>query len=289
MAILEYQPRQPLYHYCSPAGFEGILKSKVLWFSDLTQMNDPRELNLGFEHFMEALKSVRHGEYQGYRGFFLSVLAGKLSELQESHHAFCCCFSLAGDELPLWSEYTHYNGLSIGFRPAAIKDIQARLQKADYLADTTPETFRTKVLDIAAPYESVGERPNKTFWIKASVSAFAAITALKHHSWAYEREVRMIHVQTKKAPDPADGTLVSADGDVNEWIMLSKRSTERGEVSYLQFPFGRYRDGDDKHRRAIEKVIIGPNCTLAPRDVVDLLAANGYKDVDVIRSECRIR
>ncbi|UIK12511.1 hypothetical protein LZK80_09825 [Rhizobium leguminosarum] len=124
MALLEYEPQQLLYHYCGPAGFEGILKSKVLWFHDLTQMNDPRELELGFEHFFEALTSVRHDEYQGHRGFFLSILAGRLAGLRESHQAFCCCFSLAGDELPLWSEYTGYSGLSIGFKPTAVKNIK---------------------------------------------------------------------------------------------------------------------------------------------------------------------
>ncbi|MBY5393173.1 MULTISPECIES: hypothetical protein [Rhizobium] len=61
MALLEYEPQQPLYHYCSPAGFEGILRSKVLWFHDLTRMNDPRELELGFEHFIGALPAKASG------------------------------------------------------------------------------------------------------------------------------------------------------------------------------------------------------------------------------------
>lgn len=289
MALLEYQPRQPLYHFTSPAGFEGILKSKVLWFNDLTQMNDPRELELGFEHFIEALKAVRHNEYEGHRGFFLSILAGRLTALRESHQAFCCCFSLVGDDLPLWSEYTGYVGLSVGFRPTALNDMQARLQQANYLSDNTPEAFRSKVLKIAATHDPEGGVPNDQFWTQASVDAFTAITALKHHTWAYEREIRMIHLQTKEAPDPADGALVSDDGEVNEWITPSTRTGASGEVSYLPFQFGRYRDGDDKHRRAIARVIIGPKCTLSIDDVAGMLAANGYNGVEIVHSECRIR
>ncbi|TAZ53217.1 DUF2971 domain-containing protein [Rhizobium ruizarguesonis] len=288
MALLEYEPQQPLYHYCSPAGFEGILKSKVLWFHDLTQMNDPRELELGFEHFIGGLTSVRHDEYQGHRGFFLSILAGKLAGLRESHQAFCCCFSLADDELPLWGEYTGYSGLSIGFKPTAVKNIQARVQKADYLSDTTGKTYRAKVLDIAALYDPDGETHDERFWTNASVVAFAAITALKHNSWAYEREIRMIHLQAKEAPGTSS-TLVSAVDDDYERTAPSKRIAERGEVSYLPFEFGRYRDGNDRHRRAIVKVTIGPKCPLTIDDVDNMLDANGYLGVDVVRSECRIR
>ncbi|QRG08700.1 hypothetical protein EZH22_10685 [Xanthobacter dioxanivorans] len=289
MALLEYQPRQPLYHFTSLAGFEGILKSKELWFSDLTQMNDPRELELGFEHFIEALKAVRHNEYEGHRGFFLSILAGRLTALRHSHQAFCCCFSLVGDDLPLWSEYTGYVGLSVGFKPTAINDIQARLQQANYLSDNAPEAFRSKVLKIAATHDPEGCVANEQFWTQASVDAFTAITALKHHTWAYEREIRMIHLQTNDEPDPADGALVSDDGEVNEWITPSTRTGAGGEVSYLPFRFGRYRDGDDKHRRAIARVIIGPKCTLSIDDVAAMLATNGYNGVEIVRSECRIR
>ncbi|MDM9628488.1 DUF2971 domain-containing protein [Rhizobium sp. S152] len=282
MAHLEYEPTEPLYHYCTPDGFRGILKSKVLWFNDLTQMNDPRELELGLEHFIEALKSVRHNEYEGYRGFFLSILAARLTSLNLSQQAFCCCFSLAGDELPLWREYTNLEGLSIGFRPTAIKDINARVQKANYLIGHSLEALRAKVLEIAEPFDPDGEPADDAFWTNASVSAYAYITAVKHGSWAYEREIRMIHVQAREMP-------ASFPADDSQWIMPSKREGRLGEVSYLPLPFGRYREAENKHRRAIAKVIIGPKCALTRQDVEKLLSDDGYTGVEVLESECQIR
>lgn len=189
----------------------------------------------------------------------------------------------------MWGEYTAYAGLSIGFKPTAINDIQARLQQANYLSDNTPEAFRAKVLEIAATHDPEGGVPEEEFWTQASVDAFTAITALKHHTWAYEREIRMIHLQTKQPPDPGDGTLVSGDGEVNEWITPSTRTGANGEVSYLPFEFGRYRDSDDKHRRAIARVVIGPKCTLSRDAVAELLETNGYEGVEIVHSECRIR
>ena len=71
MAFLEYRPTQTLYQFCSVESFRAILKSKSIWCSDLEEANDPRELKLGFEHFVSALKFVRENELKGDAGAFL--------------------------------------------------------------------------------------------------------------------------------------------------------------------------------------------------------------------------
>lgn len=253
-------------------------------------MNDPREIQLGFDHYIDALKSVRHIEHQGYRGFFLSILAGKLVGLRNSHHAFCCCFSLEGDQLPLWNEYTGYQGLSIGFRPTALKDIQARIQKVEYINENTPEAFRRKVLEIASAFDPDGQDRNDQFWIEASVSAFAAITALKHATWSYEREVRMVFLQTVDEPADDNDKIIKPDGEVYEWLKpLERIISNEGKVKYLAFPFGRYRDGDAKHKWAIKKIIIGPKCKMDRTEVQALLDAHGFDGVQIEQSNCQIR
>jgi hypothetical protein len=59
MAFLEHTPKQTLYQFCSVDGFRGIVTSRALWYTDLQSANDPRELKLGFEHFIEAVEFVR--------------------------------------------------------------------------------------------------------------------------------------------------------------------------------------------------------------------------------------
>jgi hypothetical protein len=103
MAFLEYRPTQTLFHYTSVDGFFGILKSKHLWFSDLASSNDPRELKFGLQHFVDALRSVRNNEYRGERGRFLSLLEERFTDYHQNAHAFCCCFSLVADQLPMWA------------------------------------------------------------------------------------------------------------------------------------------------------------------------------------------
>lgn len=58
MPFMEFYPRTTLYQYCSAEAFLGILQSKTLWYTDLAGANDPREIDLGYEHILEAIKSV---------------------------------------------------------------------------------------------------------------------------------------------------------------------------------------------------------------------------------------
>jgi hypothetical protein len=145
MAFLEYRPTQTVYKYCTPDGFFGIVKSKRLWFSDLGSVNDPREIKLGYEHFLDALQFVRNDTYPGERGEFLSVLSNRLTRYRENCRAYCCCFSLAVDELPMWSAYgQNYSGIAIGFRPTALFGIPARIQKSG-----TSIRIRLKISDVS--------------------------------------------------------------------------------------------------------------------------------------------
>ena len=78
----------------------------------------PRELKLGFEHFVSALKFVRENELKGDAGAFLDRMRDELKRVRETQQAFCACFSLVKDELPMWNEYgSSYSGVALGFRP----------------------------------------------------------------------------------------------------------------------------------------------------------------------------
>jgi len=295
MAFLEYQPRQTLYKYCSLDGFFGILESKRLWLTDLASANDPREIRLGYEKFIEALKSVRHNEYQGEKGFFLSILAGKLAPYHENIQAFCCCFSLAADELPMWGAYgDNYSGLAIGFRPTAIFGIPGRFQKVKYVDKNTDDDFRQLALDIAATLDANRNPSNQEYWISASVAAFTRITALKHTTWAYEREARLVHIQTIQPPDKNDDVKFSytglwPDGKPVTWNKPLGRKNGDSSVDYLEFPFGRFQNEAFNSSRAIEKVILGPNCPLSDDEVIAMMQKHDFENFEVNRSVCQIR
>jgi hypothetical protein len=121
MAFLEYRPTQVLYQFSSVEGLKGILSSKELWCTDLASANDPREIVLGHQHFIEALRYVREHEYKGAAGNFIDIVENHVSRYKNSQQTFCACFSTVKDDLPMWREYgSNYAGVAIGFRPTAI-------------------------------------------------------------------------------------------------------------------------------------------------------------------------
>ncbi len=296
MAFLEFKPIQTVYKYCSLDGFLGITKSKRLWFSDLASANDPREIKLGYEHFIEALKLVRRENYKGERGAFLATLAEKLAWAQTAQQMFCCCFSLVCDELPMWNAYgDNYSGLAIGFRPTSLFSVPCRVQKVRYLAGNTVEEFRKVVLDFASKFDALGhEADDLNYWIPAVSSELAAMTALKHTTWSYEQEVRLVYAQKKQPPDPKDGPLFSnislwPDGKPIKWAKPLERLSGGSTVRYLEFPFGKFRDGTFFPEGAIKSIIVGPKCALSQSDVTSAMQKSGFENFEVITSACQIR
>jgi Protein of unknown function (DUF2971) len=245
MAFLEYTPTQALYQYCSPAGFRGIITSKTLWCTDLESSNDPRELKLGFQHFIDALNYVRREEYKDRAGAFLEKLANEVSGSHERSQAFCACFSLVSDALPMWREYgDSYRGVAIGFRPSAITSMPGRIQRVRYLNSDTAEDFRQLVRDIVSTSLDPEHSPDDlVYLITAVTNVRAAITALKHHSWEYEREVRFVFVQVRKDPEPSIPISQYPDDTPVFWESALRRSRGTESVDYKVFPFGRWRQG----------------------------------------------
>lgn len=262
MAFLEYTPTQTLYQYCSVEGFRGILSSKSIWCSDLDQANDPRELKLGFEHFLAAWKFVRENEYKGEIGNFLDSIKDDVTNYRKRQQTFCACFSLVKDELPMWNEYgNNYSGIAIGFRPTALTTMPGRIQKVKYLDEGTTESFRKIARDIAGRFDPNHSPGDLMYWLEANISAFTAITALKHRSWAHEQEVRFTHAQTRSEEATMQRAEFS-DGAPVFWQRPLSRDVRGVQVAYKTFPFGRRRDGISDPTGAIELVVIGPRCTL---------------------------
>ncbi len=126
------------------------------------------------------------------------------------------------------------------------------------------------------------------------VGAFVLMTAHKHHSWAYEQEVRMIDAQRITPPAPQDHEFFSRtgllpDGAPVRWSQPLERTGPAGPLHYFEFPYGRYRNGIFDPARAIAEVIVGPKCTVGTDDIASLFTHHGFKDVAVVRSQCQIR
>lgn len=288
MAFLQNRPTQTLYHYTSESGFLGILRAKKLWFSDLALANDPRELLLGYETLIDALDLVRQGDCSASDRDLLRRLESLLALHHAHSQAFCCCFSVARDELPMWSTYgASHTGMSIGFRPAAFLGTPGRMQRANYVDTNTLDDFCAIV-----NYALVNLRSNPhsdLHRIGAASEILGVITALKHKSWSYEREFRMILMQSVQQDEIVKETSMLPDRTPVMWSKPLLRSGRAGSISYLEFPFGKFRSGAFDTSGAVKEVIIGPNSQLDVPLVKELLRSNGYHKVEVTKSECKVR
>lgn len=300
MGFIEYRPTRTLFKYSSAEGFLGIVRSKRLWFTDLASANDPREIKLGYEHFAESLKSVLGKEYNGEKGQALAQLGERLAAFRLNAQAFSCCFAQIGDELPMWREYgSDYSGVAVGFRPAAVIDIPARVQLVKYVDENTTDDFRRLVIDVAIELERV-ERADAVYmkdieyWMNASVDTWSAIMTLKHQSWAHEREVRLVYMQPRAKPAETEAPLFKIasflpNDEPVMWREPLVRSIGDTKIGYLDFPFGRFRSGKFEPSGAIEKVILGPRCSLTVEAVEAVMREKGYDHFEVSQSACQIR
>jgi hypothetical protein len=165
----------------------------------------------------------------------------------------------------------------------------------NYLKAETIEEFRNFTRGLASKFDAMGHAADDlNYWIPAAAGAFAAMTALKHASWSYEQEVRLVYAQKRKAPDPKDGPLSSTigrwpDGKPIMWTKPLERSSRGNSVKYLEFPFGKFRDGAFHPEMAIKSITVGPKCALSHSDVTSAMKDNGFENFEVIASACQIR
>lgn len=295
MAFLEFRPTRTLYQYCSPDGFIGIITSKSLRFTDLYSANDPREIHLGRNKFIAAINHLANLEADAGRKNYLNVLADQLTTYTKTARPYCACLSMARDQLPMWATYgAGHGGIAIGFRPTALFSIPARIQLIKYVDEASNEDYRDLVAQALREIDTSCAPDNISNTLFPVVDAFALMTAHKHRSWAHEREVRLVHAQTVSGPLPGDHELFSftgvlPDGQFVKWKPSLTRSGANGPVHYLEFPFGRFKQGKHDPAKAIAEVIVGPKCTMTAEDAVAAMTENGFKQFAVVKSDCQIR
>ena len=84
-------------------------------------------------------------------------------------------------------------------------------------------------------------------------------------------------------------TGVLPNGQLVKWTHPLTREGPNGPVHYLEFPFGRFKNGVFDPERSIAEIIIGPKCTMTIDAAVAAMTENGFKDFKVLKSECQIR
>ena len=98
------KPSDKLFHYTSLSGLEGILRSGVVWATDLTFMNDEQELSYGNE-LMERLYNDRLTKHSDDVAKALLRYPPTLFSLRDNFKLYAFCLTELGDDEDSWKDY----------------------------------------------------------------------------------------------------------------------------------------------------------------------------------------
>lgn len=259
-----------IYHYCSADVFSSIIKTKEVWLTDITKLNDRIEYSAGADLVNEVLasKGLQVNE-------FLSQIG--VAHLNTTFQILIGCFSLDGDsgsQFRLYADDCH--GLSIGFDEGHMElcnlgnrfvdnslepiTTKVRFRRSEYHRDT----FVRKVTDFIETLEQ--NNPILKYEMMA-VGLQRYAVCYKIPFYKHEEEVRaVIELQFSRDDRYEIGTRTNA---WDEEASYHKLLTSFGELS------------------AIKEVIIGPLCSWSLEQVQAMLASNGLPDVQVKYSSGR--
>ncbi len=200
-----------LYHYTTPAGLQGIIKTRSLWATSAYYLNDAHELRHGIElgrNRLEALLKTEEATSQS---------AGRIKWLlHDIRHAgtaatkpvFVCSFSEESDSLSQWRAYCHGGGFAVGFPlsllEATVADQQFVLQKCIYKDHEQQQCISEVIERITAEWINGNsgrvEQDDRRFLIGPELfwELTRAASSLKNESFAEEREYRIVSKMEQK-------------------------------------------------------------------------------------------
>lgn len=106
-----------VYHYCSLESAYHIIRSGIIFSSDLSYMNDSDELQFGINIMIDALNAIIckkniNKDYKQWIRSFLSMNEHSLRSNLEDESVYITCFSKKADDLNQWRAYGN-NGFGL--------------------------------------------------------------------------------------------------------------------------------------------------------------------------------
>lgn len=242
-----------LYHYTTIDAMMNIAKSRKIWATSISYLNDSSEGDHLLGMIRNRLKDLL--QQHSLDNSVLEQLSYTGTEIE--NRPFITSFSADGNSLPQWRSYcANGNGVAIGFRVSSLPQfIQTkakegerstilfiRLEKVDY----TPVSGELQIIDseiaeLVAQVDEMGPSSERRMSPRRSrrEDDFAAVAHMaacsrKHHSFSNEHEYRLI----------ADPTFMNA-GD------LQFRPTRSTLVPYIELAI--------PTTDFIAEVVIGPS------------------------------
>ncbi len=195
-----------LYHYCSVESLYNILKSKVLWLTNIRYMNDSKEISWLYELAKQVIQRMAKSLHSENERKLFQMLMDHCDNLflDETFfpHVHCSCFSKNGDSLGQWRAYaSDGKGVAIGFSQSYLKSFVSpqgtRLADVEYRTDKDIADIKTHLEEALA---SLAKSKYPLHSDQISLCAIEAQTKwvklapfCKNAGFREEEEVRLVH------------------------------------------------------------------------------------------------
>jgi len=263
-----------IYHYCSIATMESILRSKNFWLANLMKSNDENEVKETFIPLWNRLKPRILAE--PIKDVELIVKAWDVNfDIQyRVSPPFGTCFSLEGDLLSQWNEYgDNKTGVSLGFDPSWFTAISKGVPIENRLLENSiglskvmyhDKELEDKMFNLAL--EIIKMTEGNRHFILGILNFKARSAFIKNNFFKDERECRIVYYPDK-----------SHDYEKNI-IGLSALQTKPFDHYCLPW----YKSLEDS---ALKMVILGPQCAISEDDIARTLKVNDINStVEIVKS-----
>lgn len=200
-----HMPTDRLYHYTTPDGLIGIVKTNALWATSVFYLNDSRELIGGIEIAQDYLRNIRDTTNVQQQIDRVEWLLNDILDFGKAFHTkpvFVASLTTQSDQLSQWRAYCQGGGFAIGF-PAdqlreCVKSQHCSLQECIYEKDKQRKLMRSVIDSMARPWIESSQLPveedNDRFKISGQLAweLLRAASRIKDESFEEEREARII-------------------------------------------------------------------------------------------------
>lgn len=268
-------PPSRLAHYTTLDGLMGIVRSGKIWASNVSFLNDNRELRHGIDASVAAIKILSKKPKAEHWVEPLKAAAAKLLA-DKIPNTYAACFCETTDSLSQWRGYGGaVQGVALIFRRQPLVTLmagqKARLHRVIYCDMSAPKRMREAVERQLGSLDEINDLLGATTPTALRRDAYAALCRLipqfKHWGFRDEDEWRFVVQQ----PKLTDAVRFRSNGNLI--------------VPYVEL------GSDEPSALPLVEVMVGPgrHPALTAQSLRQFLDRNGYSEVEITISKVPFR
>lgn len=238
---------EPIYHYTSSQGFNGIITSKTLRATHSSNLNDWSEMLISYEIILFLLEN-EFSSLSKLKNEIASDIINSLRnkiENREYPNIFVASFSLNPDDILLWKSYGNFNdSYALEFHKIFIESYAlengAELLKCIYEGKKQKEFYQDLIEYF---FNKIDNSIDKELYLQEFFKLINLyIPIIKNEKFSQENEIRLIYRHS------SDQLVADIKTGINKSSFYK----------YMEIPITRS-EPNTEFEHAIESIMIGPN------------------------------